>query len=783
MQASVPSSLDQAEELLRKSEQRFRGYFEFGAVGLAISTPDKGLVEVNNRFCELLGYSRDEVLRKSWSELTHPEDIGAELREFDGVLAGRSDGYTIGKRMLRKDGELIHAEVSVRCVRAADGSVECFLGLLDDVSERVRAERALRESVELFTKVFRAIPDAVSVSDEETGLFVDVNEGFERLFGVRRVQVIGKNSLDLLFWNNPKDRVELVRRVRENGSVQDFPAVARVANGELKSCLLSAESVEIAGRVRMIVVVRDVSERERAERALRESEQKFLTAFRASPNAVAISDLESGCLLEVNESFERMVGRTRDKLVGYSSVALGMWAADERKRFIDTLVSKGVVRDLELTSTNFEGKQLVMQVNADVTELNGKRCIILVAHDITERRRAEEAKARLEDELRQMQRLEAMGTLAGGVAHDFNNILGAIVAYTDLARMDAQSNAAVLESLSEVSRASERAKLLVRQILAFSRRQPQERHAIRLQPLVKEVLRLVRSTLPTTIEISSEVSADAGHVDADTTQLHQVLVNLCTNAAHAMRGAPGRLTLCLVEVDVSAAAAAQSPGLHAGRYVRVSVCDTGHGMDAATTPRIFEPFFTTKKPGEGTGLGLSVVHGIVTDHGGVIQVESKPGAGTKMHVLLPLRAAAAPEQEQRVLKPPLGQGQRVLFIDDEPALCVTAQKLLERLNYKVHTETSAVDALALFRKEPARFDLVLTDLTMPLMTGVDVAREVLRVRPDLPVLVATGFNASWSRETVRALGVRDLVLKPLSAAALAEAIHSALNEAARQNAE
>ena len=285
--------------------------------------------------------------------------------------------------------------------------------------------------------------------------------------------------------------------------------------------------------------------------------------------------------------------------------------------------------------------------------------------------------------------------------------------------MDAQSNAAVLESLSEVSRASERAKLLVRQILAFSRRQPQERHAIRLQPLVKEVLRLVRSTLPTTIEISSEVSADAGHVDADTTQLHQVLVNLCTNAAHAMRGAPGRLPLCLVEVDVSAAAAAQSPGLHAGRYVRVSVCDTGHGMDAATTPRIFEPFFTTKKPGEGTGLGLSVVHGIVTDHGGVIQVESKPGAGTKMHVLLPLRAAAAPEQEQRVLKPPLGQGQRVLFIDDEPALCVTAQKLLERLNYKVHTETSAVDALALFRKEPARFDLVLTDLTMPLMTGVE----------------------------------------------------------------
>jgi CheY-like chemotaxis protein len=201
-------------------------------------------------------------------------------------------------------------------------------------------------------------------------------------------------------------------------------------------------------------------------------------------------------------------------------------------------------------------------------------------------------------------------------------------------------------------------------------------------------------------------------------------------------------------------------------------------MDAATAQRIFEPFFTTKKPGEGTGLGLSVVHGIVTDHGGVIQVESEPGAGTKMHVLLPFRAALVPEQEQRVNKPPLGRGQRVLFIDDEPALCLTAQKLLERLNYEVHTETSAVDALALFRKEPAGFDLILTDLTMPLMTGMDVAREVLRVRPDLPVLVATGFNASWSRDTVRALGVRDLVLKPLSAAALAEAIHAALREEA-----
>jgi nitrogen-specific signal transduction histidine kinase/CheY-like chemotaxis protein len=389
----------------------------------------------------------------------------------------------------------------------------------------------------------------------------------------------------------------------------------------------------------------------------------------------------------------------------------------------------------------------------------------------------EAARVQLESELRQVQKLEAIGTLAGGIAHDFNNILGAILGYTEIAKLDAAALPEVLESLTEVQRAGERAKELVRQILTFSRRHPQERHPIRLQPIVAEVYRLLRSTLPATIELIAEASPEAQLVHADSTQIHQILLNLATNAAHALGDRPGRVELRLRMHQPSATGSEPRaiPQLPPGKYVELMVKDDGCGMSEETLQHVFEPFFTTKKPGEGTGLGLSVVHGIVKDHDGIIHVDSAPNQGSAFYVLLPIFSESAPAEEVKLEVPLLlGNGERILFIDDEPTLCSAAQKLLRKLNYSVTTSTKPSEALQLFRSDPTAFDLVLTDLTMPAMTGVDVAVQVLLARPNMPLILATGFNASWTLEAVRAMGIRDLVMKPLSTAVLSEKIHAAL---------
>lgn len=382
----------------------------------------------------------------------------------------------------------------------------------------------------------------------------------------------------------------------------------------------------------------------------------------------------------------------------------------------------------------------------------------------------------LDDHLRQAQKMEAIGQLAGGIAHDFNNILGCIVGYTELALLEASNPMAVEENLEEVLKASQRAKELVLQILTFSRQQEQERKPIRLQPVIKEALKLLRASLPSTIEVHSDIATDYAAVLADGTQIHQVIMNLATNAAHAMSGRPGQLRVSLTTADLRDNAGAVHADLRAGRYFKLSVSDTGCGMDASTLQRIFEPFFTTKPPGEGTGLGLAVVHGIMKSHDGAITVESQPGKGTTFHLYFPVYGGAASETQLQTGSVPGGQGQRVLFIDDEPPLAFLGRKLLERAGYTVTIQTNSVEALAAFRSNPAAYDLVITDLTMPNLTGADLASELLKLRPNLPIVLTTGFTGAMNSAKAQALGVRELVLKPLNGRSLAEAAHRALAE-------
>ena len=662
-------------------------------------------------------------------------------------------------------------------IRDASGRIHRIAGFARDVTEQQEAERALLVSEEKFSKAFRSSPDAISVSDAANGVFMDINEGFERLFACKAADVIGKSSRELDLWAVPEDRDRLLGALKAGGSVKNFETTARPRSGPTKPCVLAAETVEIGGRTCLVLVIRDVTEQRAAERALRESEAKFRSYFESPLIGMAITSPDRRWL-EVNDQLCRMLGYTQEELRGMTWADL---TVDGDLQDNETYLRRALAGELETYAMD---KRYRRKDGEIIHTSIAVRCIrkadgaadyfLTVVQDQTARIEAERAQGELESQLRQAQKLEALGQLAGGIAHDFNNILTAILAYAELTLMDVEKPGEVRKHIEQVRAAGGRAKELVKRILAFSRQQQHERKPVRLQPVVVEALKLLRSTLPSTITIETQIDDEAPVTLSDTAQIHQVMMNLCTNAAHAMGEQPGRLTVALERVEIAAGAHAE---LRPGRHARLTVSDTGCGMTPEVLKRIFEPFFTTKGPTEGTGLGLSVVHGIVKDHDGAITVESRANEGCTFRLFFPEHAdgaCARPEEGERKL--PRGRGERILFVDDERVLCDAGTRLLEYLGYAPVAFADAEEALRRFREDPAGFDLVVTDLTMPPMTGLDLAMEISALRPELPVLLASGFSGTWTQERVKALGLRDLIAKPVSIEVLAAAVRRALDE-------
>jgi len=385
-------------------------------------------------------------------------------------------------------------------------------------------------------------------------------------------------------------------------------------------------------------------------------------------------------------------------------------------------------------------------------------------------------------QLRQAQKMEAIGTLTGGITHDFNNILAAIIGYTDLAIIDVPDGSKAKYNLLEAKKAAHRAKELVNQILTFSRQSEQKLIPVKISIIIKEALKLLRASLPTTIEIHEHIERDTGTIEADPTQVHQVLMNLCTNAGHAMREKGGILEVSLRNFDLGFRNSEikedekHSPmNLTLGPYLKLTVSDTGHGITPEVLERIFNPYFTTKEKGEGTGLGLSLVHGIVKGHGGTITVESEPEKGTTFHIFFP-RIEEAEKGADKVAEKSLPNGQeRILFIDDEFALVDIGKQMLENLGYKVTTKTDSLEALKLFQEQPREFDLVITDMTMPNMTGEKLAKELMRIRPDVPIILCTGFSEQITEDDAKELGIKEFAMKPLLMEDLAKTIRKVLN--------
>ena len=385
----------------------------------------------------------------------------------------------------------------------------------------------------------------------------------------------------------------------------------------------------------------------------------------------------------------------------------------------------------------------------------------------TETLRASEA------QLRQAQKMEAISTLAGGIAHDFNNILTAIMGFAELAQMKLDEKDEAHGDLKQVLQSANRAKELIQSILAVGRRQEQEKQPMQLKEVVKEALKLLRASLPSTIEIQEEYDPETGLIHADSTQMHQVLMNLCTNAGHTMEENGGILKMGLRNTEFGTRNTALN--LPPGRYLCLSVSDTGAGISPQVMEKIFDPYFTTKEKGRGTGIGLSVVHGIISQHGGAITVTSEPGKGSIFHVYFPCIEEEEPTPEPADKVPVPGGHERILFIDDEEAVTRMGKGMLSRFGYAVTPMTGSIEALGLFRENPKEFDLVITDTTMPHMPGDLLARELLKIRPDIPIIICTGHSNRISREKAKQIGIKGLLMKPLTMRELTITVRDALD--------
>jgi PAS domain S-box-containing protein len=541
--------------------------------------------------------------------------------------------------------------------------------------------------------------------------------------------------------------------------------------------------VQVAERTAALQHVNDsleaeIAERQQAEMALRESEERYRSVVEGSLQGILIH--QDGVLQYVNPACTQMFGyASPDELQGANLwetlFAPESWEAIQA-RIAALLRGESIAVYMDFPGVRKDGSRIWISSTGSVITWHHQLAVVSFYTDVTVRKQAEEERQRLEAQLRQSHKMEAIGTLAGGIAHEFNNALSAILGFTELTQRDMPFGSRSWSNLQEVLKAGNRSKDFVQQILAFSHPGDHRKEPVHLPLVIQEAFTLLRASLPTTIEIRHRIAPEIGTVLADVTQLHQVLMNLCANAEYALRGTGGILEISVDTVEVDDTLITFHPNLRPGSHIRVRVRDTGAGIPAEVIDYIFDPFFTTKGVGEGTGMGLAIVHGIIISHGGAITVESALEEGSTFTIYLPQiahdPAAAADPPEPFILQ---GTG-RILFVDDEEVLARLGQALLEHLGYDVAAYTNSLDALKAFQAEPYRFDLVITDQTMPAMTGATLVEELRRIRSDIPIILCTGFSHLVNAEKAEALGVDAFVTKPGVTQELAVTIQQVLGK-------
>jgi two-component system cell cycle sensor histidine kinase/response regulator CckA len=736
---------------------------------------DGRLLYVNDAFCSGHGYSQEELLGMTIFDLDL--EMSAEAWPDQWRRDRERGAATFEVTHRTKGGEIFPLEVVSYFVER-DGE-EINVGFARDVAERKRAEEALLQEKIFTDKLLNAPRDTVFLFDPATGKPIRWNQRFSEVCGFSDEEIAGMTAPDDFYGEDDLEKAKtLIGKILAEGQgVVELSLVTKT--GTRIPFEYAASMVETTdGKSLFLSIGRDITEREQAERALRESEEKFRSSFMTGLDAFYIATLEEGRFVEANAVFEDVFGYSREEALSKTSLELGLYDDPaDREKMVSALKAQGFVRDLELKGRKKGGETVVTSLSASILVVDGKPHILGVIRDITERQRAEEALRQAEDQLRQSQKMEAVGQLAGGIAHDFNNLLTAVLGYSDLVLASPElTGSAARGDVEQIKHAAERAAALTRQILAFSRRQALTPAVVSLNDILAGMEPLLRRTLGEDIDLVGLQHPHLGHVEVDVHQFEQVLMNLALNARDAMPQG-GRLTVETGNIELDEEYCRTHPDATPGKYVMLSVSDTGVGMDENTMAHMFEPFFTTKAPGEGTGLGLSTVYGIVKQSGGSVFVCSEPGKGTKFKLYLP-QTASPVEKEVPASTVEVSQegNETVLVVEDEVPVRKLVERVLGGLGYRVLSAGTADEAVRIAKEVDGRLDLLLTDLTLPAgMQGNELAGEFLIAMPDLPVIFMSGYARGSIAHTGGLDGRANLLEKPFAPENLARMVRMALD--------
>ena len=765
-----------------------RAIFEQSGVGVAqVEAPSGRFIEVNQRLADLLGYSLEELRTLGFPQLTHPDDLEGDYAMMRRVVEGEVRGFTREKRYLRKDGGAVWVNVTVSPLWKPGEAPTSSLTLIEDISLRKRVEAelgvrlgALQVSEGRFRALVQNAPDGFELHDEE-GHFVDVNSTSLAQLGYTREEMLRMSVFDI---DPDVSREHFADVMREASRAPlRLESTHRRKDGTVFPVEVTISTMRIAGDLRVLTLVRDITERRRAQQALRDSEERYRLLFDNLTDAVFVHGIEQddtpGRFEAVNDAACQRLGYTREELLSLGPSDIDARESSVDVRAVGQRLRRGESLLFEQVHVAKDGTHIPVEIGVHAFPLaDGHQGVLSVVRDVTERRKAEREREELEKQFQQAQKMESIGRLAGGVAHDFNNMLQVILGNVEVLLGQIAVAGDTREALLEIQGSAKRSADLTRQLLAFARRQTIHPRVLDLNDAVSGTLKMLRRLIGEDLKLLWAPGADLWSVEVDPVQIDQILANLVVNARDAMPQG-GRVTIETANVTMGAEDPERGPECPAGDFVRLSVRDTGPGIDDEVRQHIFEPFFTTKEPGKGTGLGLATVFGIVRQNLGWLTVESVPGQGAAFQCYLP--RAEAPPTTPTPSNPErsLDGTETILLVEDEAQVLRLAEKILENRGYRVLTARTPGAALELASRYSGPVHLLLTDVVMPDMDGRELLRQLALQRPDIKCLFMSGYPA----EIVARHGVLDadleLLGKPFTSELLAEKVRAVLSGPSR----
>jgi PAS domain S-box-containing protein len=753
----------QAEAALSRSEARYRELVE-NADCIILHRDGDGRILFFNEFAErFFGFAAGEVIGKNVVGTIVPpvdsagRDLAAMVREIGSDLERYADNEN---ENIRKDGSRVWVHWTNRIIRNKAGGVE-ILAIGRDITDRRLAAAALRESDEKFRKAFYTSPDAVNINRLEDGRYVSINEGFTRMTGYTEGDVLGRTSLDVSIWTDPEDRRRLVAGLKEEGEVRNLEALFRIKNGEIRCGLMSASMIDLKGEPHLLSITRDITERKLEEQKFRGSLELFLAVFEHVQAGIFLIDAAAHTIVSVNPMAAKLCGVPQQEILGK---VCHNWICPAEEGACPITDCGQRIDNAERVLLNGQGKEIPVLKTVVPVQIAGRDYLLESFVDLTERQR-------LSGQLLQAQKMEAIGTLAGGLAHDFNNLLMGIQGVASLLMLDFDPSDARYERLKMIEEQVKSGANLTRQLLGFARGGRYEVKPLDFRELIDKTVTLFGRTHKE-IEIHRRNEPALWPVEVDRGQMEQVLLNLYVNAWQAM---PAGGSLYLETENVHLGERDLLPeGGRPGRYVKISVTDTGIGMDKRTLRRVFDPFFTTKAIGRGSGLGLAMVYGIIQGHRGRIGVYSEPGHGTTFTIYLPASKKAVVQEKPEAAGQILPGKGTILLVDDEPVVLTMSREMLEHLGYRVYPAGSGQEAIAVFLEKQREVDLVVLDMIMAGISGGEAFDRLRQIDPEVRVLLSSGYSVNGQAQQILDRGCRGFLQKPFTLEDLSRKVREAL---------